>query len=207
MTSIKDGDKSVRVTEVQDEEPIWAAIWKTLDGIESKIVLSVEKIDNDFRHLNKEIDEGNNRFTGQVKEIFENLNDLREIRKSPKSSPFQPFKLSRPRLRSDIESSEEFVDVKEGKKVENQRKAIGADKADTNENIDYMWRMDYQRNVKLLKDKIDQIMKTAYDKFDKLMADLQKTREKAQRFGRQHDELEEEVQKRRDEHEAYVSYV
>ena len=87
MTSHQDVDENVKIPDFQDagllQQEDLDSIMKTLEEMESKFKSSFQEIDDAFRDLNIEIDEGNGRFNGLVNEILTNFDDL-ERRRVPR---------------------------------------------------------------------------------------------------------------------------
>ena len=87
MTSYQDVDENVKIPDFQDagllQQEDLDSIMKTLEEMESKFKSSFQEIDDAFRDLNIEIDEGNGRFNGLVNEILTNFDDL-ERRRVPR---------------------------------------------------------------------------------------------------------------------------
>ena len=87
MTSHQDVDENVKITDFQDagllQQEELDSIMETLEKMESKFKSSFQEIDDAFRDLNVEIDEGNGTFNRLVKEISTNLDDCERRRKEP----------------------------------------------------------------------------------------------------------------------------
>ena len=85
MTSHKDVDENVKITDFQDAGLLQQGLdstMETLEGMDSKFKSSFREIDDAFRDLNIKIDEGNGRFNGLVNEILTNFEDFERRRES-----------------------------------------------------------------------------------------------------------------------------
>ena len=224
MTSYQDADENhdVKIPELnklegklQREEV--DSIMETLEGIGNKFQSSFQKIDDAFRHLHIEIDEGNSRFTGLVKEILTNFDDFERRRKSPTL-----VRRRRPSIDLVFESSAAGVhlpadieylgkqDIQEVTYVEipseKQRETMEKDGVDTRDNNEYLWRRDSPklRLVERLIDKIDQMERMTDEKFKAVFDAFRQITGKSQRHSDEQDELRGEVQKRFREHKDFI---
>ena len=214
MTSYQDADENhdVKITELnklegklQREEV--DSIMETLEGIGNKFQSSFQKIDDAFRHLHIEIDEGNSRFNGLVNEILTNFDDFERRRKSPTLMR----RRRRPSIDLVFESSAAGVqDIQEVTDVEiqseKQRETMEKDGVDTPDNNEYLWRRDSPklRLVERLIDKIDQMERMTDEKFKAVFDAFRQITGKSQRHSDEQDELRGEVQKRFKEHKDFI---
>ena len=214
MTSYQDADENhdVKITELnklegklQREEV--DSIMETLEGIGNKFQSSFQKIDDAFRHLHIEIDEGNSRFNGLVNEILTNFDDFERRRKSPTLMR----RRGRPSIDLVFESSAAGVqDIQEVTDVEiqseKQRETMEKDCVDTPDNNEYLWRRDSPklRLVERLIDKIDQMERMTDEKFKAVFDAFRQITGKSQRHSDEQDELRGEVQKRFKEHKDFI---
>ena len=214
MTSYQDADENhdVKITELnklegklQREEV--DSIMETLEGIGNKFQSSFQKIDDAFRHLHIEIDEGNSRFNGLVNEILTNFDDFERRRKSPTLMR----RRGRPSIDLVFESSAAGVqDIQEVTDVEiqseKQRETMEKDGVDTPDNNEYLWRRDSPklRLVERLIDKIDQMERMTDEKFKAVFYAFRQITGKSQRHSNEQDELRGEVQKRFKEHKDFI---
>ena len=214
MTSYQDADENhdVKITELnklegklQREEV--DSIMETLEGIGNKFQSSFQKIDDAFRHLHIEIDEGNSRFNGLVNEILTNFDDFERRRKSPTLMR----RRGRPSIDLVFESSAAGVqDIQEVTDVEiqseKQRETMEKDGVDTPDNNEYLWRRDSPklRLVERLIDKIDQMERMTDEKFKAVFDAFRQITGKSQRHSDEQDELRGEVQKRFKEHKDFI---
>ena len=214
MTSYQDADENhdVKITELnklegklQREEV--DSIMETLEGIGNKFQSSFQKIDDAFRHLHIEIDEGNSRFNGLVNEILTNFDDFERRRKSPTLMR----RRRRPSIDLVFESSAAGVqDIQEVTDVEiqseKQRETMEKDCVDTPDNNEYLWRRDSPklRLVERLIDKIDQMERMTDEKFKAVFDAFRQITGKSQRHSDEQDELRGEVQKRFKEHKDFI---
>ena len=214
MTSYQDADENhdVKITELnklegklQREEV--DSIMETLEEIGNKFQSSFQKIDDAFRHLHIEIDEGNSRFNGLVNEILTNFDDFERRRKSPTLMR----RRRRPSIDLVFESSAAGVqDIQEVTDVEiqseKQRETMEKDGVDTPDNNEYLWRRDSPklRLVERLIDKIDQMERMTDEKFKAVFDAFRQITGKSQRHSDEQDELRGEVQKRFKEHKDFI---
>ena len=214
MTSYQDADENhdVKITELnklegklQREEV--DSIMETLEEIGNKFQSSFQKIDDAFRHLHIEIDEGNSRFNGLVNEILTNFDDFERRRKSPTLMR----RRGRPSIDLVFESSAAGVqDIQEVTDVEiqseKQRETMEKDGVDTPDNNEYLWRRDSPklRLVERLIDKIDQMERMTDEKFKAVFDAFRQITGKSQRHSDEQDELRGEVQKRFKEHKDFI---
>ncbi|XP_073258533.1 uncharacterized protein [Porites lutea] len=214
MTSYQDADENhdVKITELnklegklQREEV--DSIMETLEEIGNKFQSSFQKIDDAFRHLHIEIDEGNSRFNGLVNEILTNFDDFERRRKSPTLMR----RRRRPSIDLVFESSAAGVqDIQEVTDVEiqseKQRETMEKDCVDTPDNNEYLWRRDSPklRLVERLIDKIDQMERMTDEKFKAVFDAFRQITGKSQRHSDEQDELRGEVQKRFKEHKDFI---
>ena len=213
MTSYQDADENhdVKITELnkvdgklQREE--LDSIMETLEGIGNKFQSSFQKIDDAFRHLHIEIDEGNSRFNGLVNEILTNFDNFERRRK-----PSTLMRRRRPSIDLVFESSAAGVqDIQEVTYVEiqseKQRETMEKDGVDTPDNNEYLWRRDSPklRLVERFIDKIDQMERMTDEKFKAVFDAFRQITGKSQRHSDEQDELRGEVQKRFKEHKDFI---
>ena len=213
MTSYQDADENhdVKISELnkldgklQREEV--DSIMETLEGIGNKFQSSFQKIDDAFRRLHIEIDEGNSRFNGLKNEILTNFDDFERRRKSPRL-----MRRRRPSIDLVFESSAAGVqDIQEVTYVEipseKQRKTMEKDGVHTRDNNEFLWRRDSPklRLVERLIDKIDQMERMTDENFKAVFDAFRQITGKSQRHSDEQDELRGEVQKRFKEHKDFI---
>ena len=213
MTSYQDADENhdVKISELnkldgklQREEV--DSIMETLEGIGNKFQSSFQKIDDAFRRLHIEIDEGNSRFNGLKNEIRTNFDDFERRRKSPRL-----MRRRRPSIDLVFESSAAGVqDIQEVTYVEipseKQRKTMEKDGVHTRDNNEFLWRRDSPklRLVERLIDKIDQMERMTDENFKAVFDAFRQITGKSQRHSDEQDELRGEVQKRFKEHKDFI---
>ena len=179
---------------------------ETLEGIGNKFQSSFQKIDDAFRRLHIEIDEGNSRFNGLKNEILTNFDDFERRRKSPRL-----MRRRRPSIDLVFESSAAGVqDIQEVTYVEipseKQRKTMEKDGVHTRDNNEFLWRRDSPklRLVERLIDKIDQMERMTDENFKAVFDAFRQITGKSQRHSDEQDELRGEVQKRFKEHKDFI---
>ena len=100
MSSDDDMEKGVRITEIQRGGQLQSkeldSMLKTLEGMENKIHLFFEGINNDIRLLDREVNEKSTRFNRFVKLILQKLDNLQEriiyeIKKRKREFAVDPF--------------------------------------------------------------------------------------------------------------------